>query len=68
MERLPFLNGIEEELLGKSIYMAVGNNSGNKFSIFNMGDPDHPGLQEDWLMLQHFINLSDVIQTTVIAK
>jgi hypothetical protein len=66
MERIEFLNGIEDIMLGSSVFIAFGANFSNAFHIINTCHPNCPKLTEDWLMFNHMLNLADVTVTTVL--
>jgi hypothetical protein len=65
METFDILNGLEREMIGKTIYMMIGLYEDHKIHYFNTGSPDFPKFSEDWKALNYFINLSDLMIVSV---
>lgn len=66
MEGLGFLGRFENEMIGKSVYMIVGKKESERLKVFDMGNENTPRFILDWLALNYFINLSDVVMISVV--
>ena len=66
MEGLSFLGGFEKEIVGKSVYMVVGNKQHEKLKVFDMGNDNTPRFVLDWLVLNYFQNNCDLMLVSVI--
>lgn len=65
MQSFDFLSGWETQFKGKVCFMMVGLFEENKMKYFNTGSPSFPKFDKDWIALNYFINLADILVLSV---